>query len=297
MFSRRDFLAASTVTGLGLSGSLSAIQPIARVGRQRMRLGLAAYSMRQFLTAKPDDPTAITLPRFIDWAAGFDLDAVELTAYYFPADTDPAYLASIKRQCHVLGLDISGGAIGNNFTQPDGPELDKQMAYTKMWIERYAALGVNTIRVFAGNPPKGTSEEDGVARAIKNLKTACEYAGQYGVILAIENHDYLTRIDRLVEVVKQINSPWFGVNFDSANVADPEPYEALKKIAPYAVNAQIKTEIPTGKGGKEPTDIPRVVQTLRDANYSGYVVLEYEGKEDPYQAVPRHLAELRKAIA
>lgn len=299
MLSRRNFVAGTAAVGLGLTGTLPAIEPIVRTGRPRMRLSLAAYSMRQFLQAKAADPSALTLPQFIDWAAGYDLDAVELTAYYFPANTDAAYLAAIKRQCHVLGLDISGGAIGNNFTQPDGPELDKQMAYTKMWIERYAALGATAIRVFAGNPPKGTTEEEGLARAIKNLKSACEHAAKFGVILAIENHDYLTRIDRLVEVVKQIDSPYFGVNFDSGNVADPNPYEALKKIAPYAVNAQIKVEIPTGKGGlgsKEPADIPRIIGLLREAGYSGYVVLEYEGKEDPYVAVPRYLDELRKII-
>ena len=36
---------------------------------------------------------------------------------------------------------------------------------------------------------------------------------------------------------------------------------------------------------------------LRDANYRGYVVLEYESSPDPYEAIPKHLAELRNAIA
>ncbi len=297
MILRRQFLtAAAAAASSAFIPSLHAIGPIARVGRQRLRLSLAAYSMRKFLTAKPGTQGAMDLSGFIDWAAGLDLDAVELTAYYFPPEPSEDYLAKIKRQCHVLGLDISGGAIGNNFTQPDGPELDKQMAYTKKWIERYASLGVTTIRVFAGVPPKGTTEEEGIARAIKNLRTACEFAGQHGVVLAIENHDYLMKIDRLVEIVKQIDSPWFGVNLDSGNVSDPQPYEALKKIAPYAVNAQIKVEIPSGQGKKEPTDLPRVVNILKEAGYRGYVVLEYESEPDPFQAVPKYLAELRKLL-
>lgn len=293
--SRRRFLAAASAATLGLASTLHGIEPIIRPKLQRMRLSLAAYSLRKYLTAKPEDKSRITLPRFIDWAAGLDIDAVELTSYYFDEPT-PEYLAALKRQCHLAGLDISGGAIGNNFTHPDGPELDKQIAHTKAWIERYAALGVTTIRVFAGVPPQGTSEEEGVARAVKNMRTACEHAGRHGVILAIENHDYLTHIDRLLAIVKQIDSPWFGVNLDTANVADSEPYEALKKIAPYAVNVQVKTEIPTGKGGKEPTDFSRVVNILRDAGYSGYVVLEHEANEEPYEAVPKHLAELRKLL-
>lgn len=295
--SRREFLSAvSAAATVGAAGPLYAIEPIARPGQPRLRLSLAAYSMRKYLAAKPGESGAMDLPAFVDWAAGLDVDAVELTAYYFPPEPTTEYLATLKRQCHLAGLDISGGAIGNNFTQPDGPELDKQMAYTKSWIERYAALGVTTIRVFAGVPPKGTSEEEGIDRAVKNLRAACEFAGRHGVILAIENHDYLTRIDRLVEIVKQIDSPWFGVNLDTANVSDPQPYDALKKIAPYAVNAQVKTDMPTGKGGKEPTDLSRVVSILREANYSGYVVLEYEGAEEPREAIPKHLAELRKVL-
>ena len=36
---------------------------------------------------------------------------------------------------------------------------------------------------------------------------------------------------------------------------------------------------------------------LRDGGYQGFVALEYEAAEDPWTAVPRHLAELRAALA
>jgi sugar phosphate isomerase/epimerase len=35
---------------------------------------------------------------------------------------------------------------------------------------------------------------------------------------------------------------------------------------------------------------------LKDAGYSGYIVLEYEAAEDPYVAIPRHIETLRKLI-
>jgi len=35
---------------------------------------------------------------------------------------------------------------------------------------------------------------------------------------------------------------------------------------------------------------------LRDVNYSGYISLEFEGKEDPDVAVPKSLDLLRKAF-
>jgi|TARA_B110000495_G_C22751826_1_gene440475 hypothetical protein len=43
-------------------------------------------------------------------------------------------------------------------------------------------------------------------------------------------------------------------------------------------------------------DISRLIGILKKANYRGYVVLEYEAKEDPFTAVPRYLKELRQLI-
>jgi sugar phosphate isomerase/epimerase len=152
------------------------------------------------------------------------------------------------------------------------------------------------IRVFAGVPPKGTSEDEGIGNAIANLKRACELAGRRGVILGLENHDYLTKIDRMLPIIKAVDSPWFGVNFDSGNVDSADPYPELAKIAPYAVNVQLKVETGPPKA-KQPTDIPRVVKLLREAGFRGYFVLEYESEPDPLVAIPKHLKEMRDAIS
>ena len=115
-------------------------------------------------------------------------------------------------------------------------------------------------------------------------------------MLAIENHDFTTDIDRLLQIVKSVKSKWFGVNFDSGNLGhSDDPYADMKRIAPYAVNAQIKVVI-RAKSGNQPTDLSRVVGVLRDADYRGYVALEYEESDDPYEAIPRYAEELRKLI-
>ena len=43
-------------------------------------------------------------------------------------------------------------------------------------------------------------------------------------------------------------------------------------------------------------DLSRVIGVLRDAKYSGYVVLEYEAREDPATAVPKSIKKLRSLI-
>ena len=50
-------------------------------------------------------------------------------------------------------------------------------------------------------------------------------------------------------------------------------------------------------GKKVPTDLKRVADILRSANYQGYVALEYEAAADPYTAIPPLLKKLRATFA
>ena len=47
----------------------------------------------------------------------------------------------------LRGVAISGTAIGNNFSHPKGPKRDAEVALTKQWIDRAAALVVATVVV------------------------------------------------------------------------------------------------------------------------------------------------------
>lgn len=296
---RRAFLSSATVAAAAglVPARLDAIEPIKRTGKTPLRVGLAAYSMREYLTAKPGTKGAIDLMGFVDYAASLGVDAVELTSYFFPTEITPAYLNRLKRHCHINGLDISGGAVRNNFTLPDSdPELQKWFAHVDTWLGHYQMLGAPVVRVFSGVPPKGMSEEDGIANGIKNLKKALVSAERHGVILGLENHDYLTKIDRMLPIIAAIDSPWFGVNLDSGNVDTTDAYNELAKILPYAVNVQLKVDTGPAKQ-KVPTDIPKFVRMLKDGGYRGYIVLEYEASPDPYDSIPRHLDAIRNAIA
>jgi sugar phosphate isomerase/epimerase len=296
---RRTFLKTTSTASVALcSGAgLAAIEPIPRSCKSKLKLSLAAYSFRTQLTAAPGTPGAMDMLGFVDWAAGQDLDAVEPTSYFFPKVVTPAFLAQLKRRAHLNGLDISSGAIRNVFTLPDGPELNKWHDHVDTWVNYYAAIGCPIIRVFAGKAPKGVSEEEAIDNAVRNLEKACKRAGESGVILALENHDFLMDSKRLEAIVKRVDSPWFAVNLDSGNFIDKDPYEAFARSAPYAATVQLKVEVRDESGKKIPADLGRFVSILKEAKYRGYVVLEYEANENPFDAVPQYLAELRKLIS
>ena len=165
----------------------------------------------------------------------------------------------------------------------------------RLRLLRGAVAGARkTFRVLRRRSP---DEATALKYIIANLQAACEYAGKKGVMLGIENHDFAADVGRMLKIVRGVDSPFFGVTFDSGNFHSADPYADLAKIAPYAVNAQIKVHMrPAGKPAEE-ADLKRIITILRDANYSGYVTLEYEAKEDPYTQVPKYIDKLRAAIA
>ena len=294
---RRRFLTNTAAAGSILVGAPAwTIEPISRPDNSHMRLSLSAYSLRKFMSRPANPADELTLVGFIAYCANLGIDGAELTQYYFPAETSREYVFKLKQKAHHAGVDISGGAIGNNFTVEPGEKLEEQMRHLQTWIDHYADLGAPVIRVFAGKPPANVSTKEALSRAIAALEQACEMAGRRGVMLAIENHDFTTDVNHLMQIVDGVKSPWFGVNFDSGNLGHSEdPYADMIRMAPYAINAQLKVTIRSADG-KQPADLPRVVSVLRDAGYRGYVALEYEEKEDPYVAIPRYVEQLRELL-
>ncbi|KAJ3049747.1 hypothetical protein HK102_012429, partial [Quaeritorhiza haematococci] len=219
------------------------------------------------------------------------------TSYYFPADADDAYFARFKRHAFMEGLDVSGTAIGNNFCVPSGEKRDEQLALTRKWIDRAAMIGAPVIRVFAGNVPKDSTEEAAFGWVVECMTEALAYAEAKGIVLALENHGGITaRPEQLLKFVHAIDHPNFGVNLDTANFKGEDPYADIAQLAPYAVNVQVKTEIHRAGGKTEEADFRKIVDILVGALYSGYVVIEYEAKEDPITAIPRYAARMRSLI-
>lgn len=305
---RRDFL---STLGLGLGGALlgassplaGAIEPLQRPGKPRFNLGLAAYSFRQYFRWMRDKEQQVEgrepweMKDFIDYCAELGVGA-EVTSYFFPPEMDAAYLLDVKRHAYLRGVALAGTAIGNTFTLPHGEKLDEQIAYANLWIEHAMLLGAPHIRVFAGSADKSLTHEQAVQQCIETLRQCAAYAADRGVFLGLENHGgVVAEAEPLIEIVKAVDNPWLGINLDSGNFHTADPYGDLAKIAPYAVNVQLKCEMKPKDKPAEPMDTERVVKILKDAGYQGWFTLEYEAAEDPFTAVPQWIEKMRAAIA
>lgn len=311
--SRRDFLLRSALTGLGgltLAGlpavPVLAIEPFRRKGSSRLELSLAAFSFRRYFKdvkpgnrkkkrTMPEDP--IDMFRFIDYCADHNCNAAELTSYYFPADVDAEYMLRIRRHAFLRGVTVSGSSVGNNFTTPDAGQMRQEIAAVKRWIDLCAVMGAPHIRIFAGDAAGG-SEAEARRRCIPALEECCAYAGTKGIFLGLENHHgIVAKPEGLLALLHAVKSPWLGANLDTGNFQTDDPYRDVARIAPYAVNVQFKVGIQRqGAATEEEADLGRIVRILRDANYQGFVVLEYQNAQ-PWEDVPRWLERMKAAFA
>jgi len=177
---------------------------------------------------------------------------------------------------------------------PAGEKRDEQLRYVRQWVDYAAVLGAPHIRVFAGTSPKTMPLAEAKKLCIAGLEESADYAGRKGIFLGLENHGgIVAEADDLLEILRAVQSSWVGINLDSGNFQTDDPYHDFARCAPYAVNVQIKAEIQRHGQKQEEADLGRLLRILRDANYQGYVALEYESAEDPWKAVPRLLQKLK----
>lgn len=252
-----------------------------------MHIGCCAYSYRDLLKGGQ-----MTLSDFFQRCVEMGVDGVELTAYYFN-DTSKATLHNVKREAYRLGLDVCGTAVGNAFTSPDESKRREQLEMVKTWIDHSVTLGAPGIRVFAGNVAEGSTEEEAFRWTVECLRECAGYAEERGIMVALENHGGITKTaDATIRLVEAVGHDWLGVNLDCGNFPE-EPYEEIAKTAPYAVTAHAKVSDFT----HQEIDYDRVVQTLYQAGYRGYLNVEYEAKGDPLTEVPIIIRKLKSALS
>lgn len=203
----------------------------------RLKLSLAAYSFNRLFRQKK-----FTMDEFIEYCKDRNLEGTELTSYYFESE-ETAYFRRLKLKCYRLGLDVSGTAVGNNFAQPDRQLRRKEVEAVKGWIDKAHVLAAPGIRVFGGGRfPEGYTERDAFNHVIPAMKECVEYAERRDILLAIENHGFPGTAEQIIEIIRQIDSAWFGACLDTGNFRT-RPYEQMKAVAPYAFMVQLKTGV------------------------------------------------------
>jgi L-ribulose-5-phosphate 3-epimerase len=316
MLNRRSFIAASACVGAALTARSEEEKTSSSTpAKKRIKLGIATYSYWHFKTEKVPIETVIEKASDIG-VEGLDIlhrqmdipEKEPLTA------THRSYLQRIKRHSFRNGIAPVCLSIHQNFVQPDAAERQKQVDHTHKCLEIAYELGVPCIRLNSGrwNTIKdfddlmkargiepilpGHTEDDGFNWCIECIEKCIPKAEKCGVVMALENHWGLSRTpEGQLRLINAVPSPWLGALMDTGNFME-EPYDKLSMIAPKTVYAQAKTYYGGGEWYTLDLDYQRIAKILKDAHYSGYISLEFEGKESPDVAVPKSIELLRKTI-
>ncbi|SHF96285.1 Sugar phosphate isomerase/epimerase [Mariniphaga anaerophila] len=261
----------------------------------KFKLSLNVYSFNSLLRAGKID-----LFDVLDFCAEHNFDAIDPTGYYFPGypqvPTDD-YLNRFKRKAFLLGLDISGTGVRNDFANPDSAARKADVEMIKKWIEAAARLGSPNLRIFSGtNPHEGYSREQVFEWMAKDIRECCDYGKQFGVVVALQNHnDFLKTSADVERIFEMVDSEWLGLNLDIGSYRQTDPYQEIAKNIQYAVTWQIKENV--WIDGKEiPTDFVKLFRTIKRAGYRGYLPLETLGAGDPFEKIPRLLDNVKNAL-
>ncbi|MFB3042469.1 MAG: sugar phosphate isomerase/epimerase family protein [Candidatus Poribacteria bacterium] len=272
-----------------------------------MKLGVSTYSYWHFT------PERVPIEHVIEEAARLDLDGVEILHRQMTSE-ETSYVQNLKRLAFIHGLDLYALSIHQGFVFPDADVRRENIDHTLHCIELAHEFGIPAIRLNSGrwgtiksfnelmknegHEPTlpGYTEDDAFEWVIASIEACLPHAEKYGVILGLENHWGLTYMPAGVNrIVSALDSEWLKVTMDCGNFLS-NPYAKLHQIAPDTVLVHAKTYYGGGEWYTLELDYAKIAEMLVGVGFHGYVSIEFEGKEDAHQGVPKSVEMLRQAF-
>jgi sugar phosphate isomerase/epimerase len=260
----------------------------------------------------------MTLLEWIELAATLKVDGLELFSGLFGEDKELPFAAKSKLTEH--GLEMPMLCCSPDFTQPDPALLRKEIEREIAMIELTAFFNGKYCRVLSGQRRPGIAVSEGVRQVVGAIKELLPVAAHHQVILTMENHykdnywqypEFAQKMAVFGEIVDQIESPWFGINYDPSNtiLAGEDPLELLERFKQRVVSMHAsdrflkygtiedlrREEDSTGYAarlahgviGQGMNDYDKIFSTLREAGFRSWISIEdgLNGMEELRQSV------------
>jgi sugar phosphate isomerase/epimerase len=223
----------------------------------------------------------------------FQIEAIEyVNQFYREIVKQPESVRELRRRADDQGVKsllimVDGeGQIGAS----EESERKAVVENHRKWMEMAAVLGCHSIRVNAGGPgDRGALRP----RAVEGLRGLCEAAQPFGLNVIVENHGgwssdgaWLAAVIEEVGLSNCGTLPDFG-NFcirreESAQgricVEAYDRYRGVTELMPRARAVSAKSYAFDDAGNETTIDYGRMLKIVREAGYSGYIGIEFEGK-------------------
>jgi sugar phosphate isomerase/epimerase len=260
----------------------------------------------------------MTLFDWIELAATLGVDGLEFYSGFL--EDDETFLKKVKAALERHNLAMPMLCCSPDFTQPDPILLQKEIDLEKRMIEITAFFGGGFCRVLSGQRRPELSREAGVAQVVRVIESLLPFAEEHRVVLNMENHykdnywkypEFAQKMDVFCDIVDQIDSPWFGVNYDPSNtiLAGEDPLELLERVkhrvvTMHASDRYLKSgtiedlrkeedsvgyasRLSHGVIGKGMNDYDKIFSTLHAVGFNSWISIEdgMDGMDDLRESV------------
>lgn len=262
------------------------------------KLSLAQWSMHRMIWNEEADPYS-----FAERAKNWGFSGLEyVSALYYKeleaAEFSPEAMKKFVDRCNeeasrhgmenvLIMIDGQG-----DLATTDAAERKAAVENHHKWVDAAAAMGCHSIRV---NLSGSNDPEQWVPNSVDGLTQLATYASDKGINILVENHGGLSsNAEMLATVMQQVGMDNCGTLPDFGNFCirrnDPSDYGSgcaemydrylgVEQLMPYAKAVSAKSHNFDGEGNETETDFLKMMQLVKDAGYTGYVGVEYEGNE------------------
>lgn len=260
------------------------------------KLSLAQWSLHKTL-GFGDNVAKMDHLDFAAKARELGFDGVEYVTHFFKDKAeDEKYLLEMKNRAtdnEVESLLIMVDGEGDLAISNDD-ERTKSIENHYKWAEAAHFLGCHSIRVnvFGNGTPKQMAEN-----AKDSLSRLSEYAAKENINVLVENHGGMSsNADWMMNVMREVNMsncamlPDFG-NFCLARengerwgakcIKEYDMYKGVEMFMPLAKAVSAKSYNFDENGNDTKIDYKRMLKIVKDAGYTGFIGVEYEGDEKP----------------
>ncbi len=283
MINRRHFMQmsglAAAATGLSNGfgiGTQSASAAMVADSDPLFKISIAQWSFHRTINSKKMDNLD-----FAKVSKDMGFDGVEYVNGFFKKQgKNFNYLAEMDKRCKDNGIPsvlimVDGeGALGD----PDAKRRTQAIANHHQWIVAAKYLGCHAIRVNAQS--RGNYAEQ-MKLAADGLARLTEFGDRFGISVIVENHGGLSSNGKwLSGVMKKVNMPGCGTLPDFGNFHEYDRYQGIKDLMPFAKAVSAKSHTFDDDGNEIKSDYYRIMKTVLDHGYRGYVGVEFEGGGD-----------------
>ncbi len=230
-----------------------------------------------------------------DWAVlakKLGLDALDVSVLLVK-DRTPVCVSAARRAIDEAGMSVAMVTTYPDFTNPDGMQRERELAYANADVALASALGAKYLRITAGQYYDWKDEKKALTVVKECFMRVKDTADKLGIKLLFENHskpgawenpDYLFKTERFLMLAEMLKETDIRINFDTANTVafGDDAEEVFKKVLPQVETIHVN-DLKAAGGvefvvcGEGVSPIKEIFSEAKRAGFDGWVCIEEAG--------------------